>query len=233
MNIVGNVNGSYNPPKIDLFEIAKQRGVEQQPVKNVSSILGDVATIKVNISEEGLEALHGSKLQGSNDLDNQIQQIKYISEHQPVESFTNRLGRTLQDSYAGVAYEDRPSVADKGSTVLNAFKEMADEIVSGYADGSRIRFAEDSSSGDGYRRLTMKDELAILQDEYDKFVESRFGKEHQKRSEQVINAINDIQKTKQRLGIGDGNVYEAEKIPDNFVEKLIKLGRTYISDLLK
>ena len=38
MNIVGNVNGSYKAPKIDLFEIAEQREVDQQPVKTVSSI---------------------------------------------------------------------------------------------------------------------------------------------------------------------------------------------------
>lgn len=38
MNIVGNVNGSYKEPKIDLFEIAEQREVDQQPVKTVSSI---------------------------------------------------------------------------------------------------------------------------------------------------------------------------------------------------
>ena len=44
------------------------------------------------------------------------------------------------DSYAGVAYENRPSVEDQGNTVLNTFKKIADEIVSGYADGSRVRF---------------------------------------------------------------------------------------------
>ena len=38
MTIVGNVNGSYKAPKIDLFEIAEQREVDQQPVKTVSSI---------------------------------------------------------------------------------------------------------------------------------------------------------------------------------------------------
>ena len=65
MNIVGNVNGSYKAPKIDLLEIAEQRGVDQQPVKAVSSIFGKDTAIKVNISKEGLQAFHGSKLQGS------------------------------------------------------------------------------------------------------------------------------------------------------------------------
>ena len=68
-----------------------------------------------------------------------------------------------------------------------------------------------SSGEDGYRRLTMEDELAILQEEFDEFVESRFGKKYQEWNIKQINAINDIQKTKQRLGIGDGKVYEPEK----------------------
>lgn len=44
---------------------------------------------------------------------------------------------------------------------------------------------------------------------------------------------NDIQKTKQRLGIGDGKVYEPEKVPERFAENLIKAGRTYIVGILK
>ena len=114
MNIVGNVNGSYKASQIDLFEIAKKRGIEEQPIKTVSSILGENSAIKVNISEEGLKALHGSKLNGNDDLESRIQQMEYMSEHQPVESFTSRLGRTLQESYEGLSYEQRPSVEEKG-----------------------------------------------------------------------------------------------------------------------
>lgn len=49
------------------------------------------------------------------------------------------------DSYAGVAYENRPSVEDQGNTVLNTFKKIADEIVSGYADGSRVSWKRNRS----------------------------------------------------------------------------------------
>ena len=44
----------------------------------------------------------------------------------------------------------------------------------------------------------MEDELAILQEEFDEFVESRFGKKYQEWNIKQINAINDIQKTKQQ-----------------------------------
>lgn len=228
MNIVGNVNGSYKASQIDLFEIAKKRGIEEQPIKTVSSILGENSAIKVNISEEGLKALHGSKLNGNDDLESRIQQMEYMSEHQPVESFTSRLGRTLQESYEGLSYEQRPSVEEKGKTVLNAFKEMTDEIVSGYENGTRVRFIEDSTSKDGYRKLTMEDELSILQNEYDEFVENRFGKEHAEESVKITNAINDIEKLKESLGKGPARTYSPEKIPDNFVQKLKQDSRKYV-----
>lgn len=228
MNIVGNVNGSYKASQIDLFEIAKKRGIEEQPIKTVSSILGENSAIKVNISEEGLKALHGSKLNGNDDLESRIQQMEYMSEHQPVESFTSRLGRTLQESYEGISYEHRPSVEEKGKTVLNAFKEMTDEIVSGYENGTRVRFIEDSTSKDGYRKLTMEDELSILQNEYDEFVENRFGKEHAEESVKITNAINDFEKLKESLGKGPAKTYTPEKIPDNFVQKLKQDSRKYV-----
>lgn len=229
MNIVGNVNGSYKANQIDLFEIAKKRGIEQGPIKTVSSLLGEDIALKVNISEEGLKALHGSKINGSTDLNSQIKQVEYMSEHQPVESFSNRLSRTLQESYEGLSYDKRPSVEEKGKTVFNAFKEMTDEIISGYENGTRVRFVEDENSEDGYRRLTMEDELSILQDEYDEFVENRFGKEHTEQSVKVTNAINEFEKFKESLGKGPARTYEPEIIPDNFVEKLKNDSRSYVA----
>lgn len=229
MNIVGNVNGSYKANQIDLFEIAKKRGIEQGPVKTVSSLLGEEVALKVNISEEGLKALHGSKINGSIDLNSQIKQMEYMSEHQPIESFTDRLSRTLQESSAGLSYEQRPSLEDKEKTVFNTFKEMTDEIISGYESGTRVRFVEDSNSEDGYRRLTMEDELLILQDEYDEFVENRFDKEHTEQSAKITNAINDFEKLKESLGKGPARTYEPENIPDNFVEKLKHDSRSYIA----
>lgn len=233
MNIVGNINGGYKAPQIDLFEIAKKRGVEQQPVKTVSSILGKDTALKVNISKEGLQALRGSKLHEGSDLSSRIAQMEYISEHQPIENFSDRLGRELRDSYANVTYEKRPSIEDKGNTLLNSLKKMADEIVAGNADGSRVRFIEDATASDGYRRLSMEDELSILQDEFDEFVEGRFGKKHQEDSAKVVSALNEFQKIKQQNGLGATRVYEPEKISDKFIEDLLKAGRTYISSLMK
>ena len=52
--------------------------------------------VKVNISAEGLRALHGTKLPGSIDIKAEQERMRYASEHQPVESFRSRLAREFQ-----------------------------------------------------------------------------------------------------------------------------------------
>mgnify|MGYP000260276091 CR=1 FL=1 len=98
INLYGNVSGTYQKPNIDLFEMARKQN--NQPVKFCDTEAGkNLPAIKVNISEEGLRALHGSKMKGSVDIQKQMEEMQYISEHQPVESFTNRLSRVMQNSY--------------------------------------------------------------------------------------------------------------------------------------
>lgn len=70
----------------------------------------------------------------------------------------------------------------KASQTLGEFKSICDEIAEGYENGSRVRFVEDATSADGYRRLSKEDELSILSSEFEEFVEKRFGKQHQEES---------------------------------------------------
>ena len=230
VHLYGNVNGTYQKPYIDLFEMAKQQN--NQPVRFCDTEAGkNIPTIKVNISEEGLRALHGSKMKGSVDIQKQTEELKYISEHQPVESFTNRLSRAMQDSFVQFI-EDKSdgnlTIEKKGEILLEEFRGICDEITSGYKEGDRVRFIADDTTEDGYRKLSKEDELSILLSEFSSFVESRFGKEHQERSIKEANALNDMQKIKQQLGYGDVKYYEPEYIPDGFVESLIKNANQYV-----
>lgn len=232
VRLYGNVNGTYQKPNIDLFEMAKQQN--NQPVRFCDTEAGkNIPAIKVNISEEGLRALHGSKLKGSVDIQKQTEELKYISEHQPVESFTNRLSRAMQDSYVQFIednFNENLTIEKKGEILLKEFREICDEITSGYEEGNRVRFIADDSTEDGYRKLSKDDELSILLSEFNAFVESRFGKEHQERSIKEANALNDMQKIKQELGYGDIKYYEPEYIPDGFVENLIKVAKQYVNN---
>ena len=230
VHLYGNVNSTYQKPNIDLFELAKQQN--NQPVRFCDTEVGkNIPAIKVNISEEGLRALHGSKMKGSVDIQKQMEEMQYISEHQPVESFTNRLSRAMQNSFLQFtedSSDENLTIQKKADILLNEFRGICDEITSGYEEGNRVRFIEDSTNEDGYRKLSKEDELSILLSEFSDFVEGRFGKEHQEQSVKVTNAINDFQKIKQELGYGDIEHYEPEYIPDGFVENLIKAANQYV-----
>ena len=228
INLYGNVSGTYQKPNIDLFEMARKQN--NQPVKFCDTEAGkNLPAIKVNISEEGLRALHGSKMKGSVDI--QKQEMQYISEHQPVESFTNRLSRVMQNSYVQFFEsnsDEKLTIQKKADVLLGEFKSICDEINSGYDGGTRVRFIEDSTSTDGFRKLSKDDELSILLSEFSNFVEGRFGKTHQEESEKVAKIVNDLQKVKQEMGRGDIRYYEPEYIPSDFVEKLLKAASDYI-----
>ena len=232
INLYGNVSGTYQKPNIDLFEMARKQN--NQPVKFCDTEAGkNLPAIKVNISEEGLRALHGSKMKGSVDIQKQMEEMRYISEHQPVESFTNRLSRVMQDSFVQFTEDnsdEKLTIQKKGEILLEEFRGICDEITSGYEEGNRVRFIEDSTTEDGYRKLSKEDELSILLSEFSAFVEFRFGKEHQEQSVKVTNAINDFQKIKQELGYGDIKYYEPEYIPDGFVENLLKAANQYVDN---
>ena len=204
-----------------------------QPVSFCDTEAGrNVPAIKVNISEEGLRALHGSKMNGSVDIQKQMEEMRYISEHQPVESFTNRLSRVMQDSFVQFTEDnsdEKLTIQKKADILLEEFRGICDEITSGYKEGDRVRFIADATTEDGYRRLSKDDELSILLSEFGEFVEGRFGKEHQEQSIKVAKAVNELQKVKQELGYGDIQHYEPEYIPDNFVEDLLKAASQYVN----
>lgn len=233
VHLYGNVNGTYQKPNIDLFEIAKQQN--NQPVRFCDTEAGkNVSAIKVNISEEGLRALHGSKMKGSVDIQKQMEEMQYISEHQPVESFTNRLSRVMKNSYVQFSESnsnEKLTIQKKADILLDEFRGICDEITSGYEEGNRVRFIAEATTQDGYRKLSKEDELSILLSEFSDFVEYRFGKEIQEQSVKVANSINDFQKVKQELGYGDIKYYEPEYIPDGFVENLIKAANQYVDSL--
>ena len=90
INLYGNVSGTYQKPNIDLFEMARKQN--NQPVKFCDTEAGkNLPAIKVNISEEGLRALHGSKMKGSVDI-----QWKKCSIFRSIS-----LWRVLQTDYQG------------------------------------------------------------------------------------------------------------------------------------
>lgn len=230
IQIFGNINGVYKPIQQNLFE---QAGKQEQQLKFMkdSDLRKGMPEIKVDISEEGLRALHGSRLRGQVNLEEQEKERKFLSEHQPVDSFSNGFRKALENLKQKDGNETM--IEEKGQAVTNAFKSMADEIVAGYTDGNRLRFVEDTTSEDGYRKLSMEDELKLLKDEFDDFVNFRFGKERQEQNEKVAEAVNSMNKINYKYGLGEVTKYHPEKIPDGFAEKLTHISREYLENIMR
>lgn len=55
-------------------------------------------------------------------------------------------------------------------------------------------YALDNDSEDGYRKLSKDEELDILQQEFEEFTESRFGKKQQEAAEMVNKQMEELQK---------------------------------------
>ena len=229
VNLFGNIDGrSYTPPTIDLFETARRQSAELDTICETEFGKSN-PPVKLEISREGLRALHGSKLKGSMDINEMTEEIKYISRHQPIESFTNRFSRVMPDTYLQLKNSGTAVAEEKGLVLMNSFRDICDEIVSGYAEGNRIRYKEDDTVENGFVRISREEELSILFNEFSAFVENRFGKQHQENALRVAEQTNHIQKTNQRFGIGTSQFFEPLQIPANFVEELLANAKSYIA----
>lgn len=181
INLYGNINGkSYHAPTINLFEQAKTQNPQPKMLKD-TGYGENMPEVKVSISKDGLRALHGTGLAGSMDLADIQKRKEFMLNHQPVESFSNVFSNAMPSNYEkgenGEYVYVKRSAEEKAESILNAYKSLYDEIVSGYDEGTRIRFVEEETAEDGYRQISKEEELSILQNEFRDFVERRLSTE--------------------------------------------------------
>ena len=240
VNLFGNVNGTrYEPPKVNLLDGANKSGGQPVSIKD-TSWGKDMPVLKVNISNEGLRALHGDpSMSGAYErLQKTQKELAFWSEHQPIEGLTTRINRMAQEKLAEQTISGQPTIEDKAQNYLDAYAYLYDEISKGYDSGDRIRYIEVNESNlelypndkDGFHRLTKEEELGILQDEFNALIERRFGAERQKDSEEVAKALNELQTVKSKMGRTDLKTYEPERIPDRFIERVIKASQMFAAD---
>lgn len=231
VQLFGNIdNKTYQAPKINLMQKVQEKGATPLTFKETIKGLND-ANVSVSISDEGLKALHGSKLQGTIDPMETAKQIEYMSNHQPVESFSNRFAQMLPSNYEmndqGEAVFVSHTLQEKEDALISGFKQLYNEISIGHSLGTRIRYIEDETAEDGFRKLTKDEELEILKQEFDDFVDSRFGAEAQAQNAKAAKAMKEIEQLKESLGKGSTSHFESELIPDGFADNLKRETGTY------
>lgn len=227
--LYGNINGyTYRPPQLNLLDSAKSQN--SNPT-TVASAYPDMPAAEVNISEEGLKALHGSKLQGSANPFETAEQIAYMSEHQPIESYESKFSQMIPNSFEmnerGESVYVHHTNEEKVAALSEGFKSLVDEINKGYDEGTRVRYVEDPTSEDGFRKLTREEELDILQQEFDDFVDSRFGKERAAEDAKIKESLDALQELKKSLG-RETKEYKLEALSDEEAEGLKAKMKSYI-----
>lgn len=227
--LYGNINGyTYRPPQLNLLDSAKSQN--SNPT-TVASAYSDMPAVEVNISEEGLKALHGSKLPGSADPFETAAQIAYMSEHQPIESYESKFSQMIPSSYEmnerGEAVYVHHTNEEKIAALSEGFKSLVDEINKGYDEGTRVRYVEDPTSEDGFRKLTREEELDILQQEFDDFVDSRFGKERAAEDAKIKESLDALQELKKSLG-RETKEYKLEALSDEDAQWLKDKMKGYV-----
>lgn len=93
-------------------------------------------------------------------------------------SASNLIYRSLNSTFNWVVrgksndseYELEMPAEDAAATLLEAYAIMYDDIIRGYAEGTRTVYDTDETQPEGYRILTKEEELKILDDEFDNLV---------------------------------------------------------------
>lgn len=68
--------------------------------------------------------------------------------------------------YFGSKAGNKLTIEEKASSLLKDYADIYDEIVQGYKSGRRERYVQDSASETGYRKVTMSEELDLLDKGY-------------------------------------------------------------------
>ena len=227
VKMYGNINGPFQASKIDLFSLAKEQDSKPERLSDTKEG-ADIAPIKIDISAEGMRALLASKFPKWIDINSETEKRKFEFEHQPVISYKDRIFLDMYEKIDARKSGDEITLSDKKDALLGSFKDIADEISSGYEQGNRIRYVEDESSEDGYRKLTKEEELEILQNDFEELVEERFGEKHRKINDEVLAALNAFGNVMDNSWL---KYYEPEKITEEFVDGMLDQARKYIEEL--
>lgn len=122
---------------------------------------------------------------------------------------------------------DYLSNEDKLDNIMEAYTSLYDEIVQGYENGTRVINVADENGENGYRTLTMQEELADLDDAYESVVNTTVAVMEQ--AVKVAEAFDEYYAKLQRIGAyraALANAYadtrdKVEMIPEDAVQKII------------
>lgn len=126
------------------------------------------------------------------------------------------------------------SVSDTSSNLLKAYAGLYDEIVKGHEAGTRETYVEDKTAENGYRKLTMEEEL----NELDKAYKDYADKYASNRDKNVIDILSAHAKKVSEISGGRTNIankanellekYKKDPVPEDFSNKMIGAAKSFV-----
>lgn len=217
---------------MDLLKVP-QYGTDAKERKLVSDILQTVndQPVKVTISEEGYKR-YREKITNGQSFEEVQAQRKFLLEGNlsPDMNYKFTLSakiNSLNEADKKASTVDYLSNEDKLDNIMEAYISLYDEIVQGYENGTRVINVADESSENGYRTLTMQEELADLNNAYESVVNTTVSV--MKQSEKAAIAFDKYYAKLQRIGAERAELANAyadrrdkvEMLPEDAVEKMI------------
>ena len=217
---------------MDLLKVT-QYGTDPRERKLVSDTLPTVDNqpVKVSISEEGFRSYRDSIKNGQSFEEVQAQRKRLLEGNLSpdmnykfnLSSKVNSLNEADREA-SGAKYL---SNEEKLDNIMEAYASLYEEIVQGYENGTRVINVADENSENGYRTLTMQEELDDLDRAYESVVNGTVAIMEQ--SEKFSMAFDKYYAKLQSIGAGRAELANAyadrkdrvEMVPENVVEKMI------------
>lgn len=208
------------------YERYKQAALERQKTAEANG-----ESVKVTISEEGMKSYRERITNGQSFEEVQAQRKSLLEGNlSPDMNYKLTLSarvNSLNEADKEAGGTKYLSNEEKLDNIMEAYTSLYDEIVQGYENGTRVINVADENSENGYRPLTMQEELDDLDRAYESVVNTTVSIMEQ--SEKVSMAFDKYYAKIQSIGAGRAELANAyadrrdkvEMMPENAVEKMI------------
>ena len=197
-------------------------------------------SIKVSISKEGRESYRNSLQENSESFNDVVEKRNELLAGEKTPKILVNYGFEFGSKLNAIKKDgEYQSIEDRASDLLMAYASIYDEIVQGHESGTREKYVEDSTSESGYRKLTMSEEISMLDDAYKKYAD--FLESNVQQYPEIYESYSKHLDQLARIGVRSELGYRAletlaryidEGIPENISGKLVEASKSFVAKYL-
>ena len=230
------INTNYSTQNYSITEQTKTRVLEESKNAETSRSSVNAKGAIVEISNDGMKSYKESLVKSATaGLQNNEDGKGVI-----ISDYSHMLSSKMPSIYGeknenGEYERNYFSVTEKSESLLRAYAEIYDEIVTGHRRGSREIYVEDKTSDKGYRKLSMEEEI----DELNKAFQMKAEKmeDREKKNKRDLEIIDSNREKTEKYFNGTSKLAREIKalnkkddtdIPENISKNLMKAANTFV-----